>query len=323
MNYKLDIKDKKLLYELDLNSRQSYNQLSKKIKLSKNSVINRISHLKESGIIKGFQTVLDVGKLGYISFRLNLKIQNASPEKEQEIINFLKKNENVVWIVSVEGTYNIASLILVKSIQEMNLLWNELLEKYQNFISYRFLAIMTEVSYYSRVFLLDKKQNNYEIKIITEPNEVKLDKNDKEILKLLVSNARMQIIDIASKLKITPKTVISRKKFLENQKIIIGYRTLFDYQKLGYQYIKLHLNLHNIFASKKQEFQEFIKNHPNIIYNDFVLGGDDFEIEMNIDNSEKLREIIDEIKKRFAGSIKDYHTELFYKEHKYIFLPTS
>ncbi|MBS3146692.1 Lrp/AsnC family transcriptional regulator, partial [Candidatus Woesearchaeota archaeon] len=49
---KLDLKDKRLLYELDLDSRQSFNELGKKLSLSKSSVIYRINNMQKSGIIK-------------------------------------------------------------------------------------------------------------------------------------------------------------------------------------------------------------------------------------------------------------------------------
>ena len=42
MSYKLDSKDFKLLSELDLDSRQSFNELGKKLGLSKNAVAYRI-----------------------------------------------------------------------------------------------------------------------------------------------------------------------------------------------------------------------------------------------------------------------------------------
>ena len=323
MEHKLDLKDKKLLYELDLDSRQSFNKLAKKLKLSKNSVIYRINNLQKKGIIKQFHTVVDIGKLGYTSFRLNLKLQNTTPKKEQEIINFLKSKEIITWIVSSEGNYDIACLILVKTIKEMNNLWKELNNKYLNYISNKFLAIMTEVSYFARAFLINKKQNEYEIKFISEPEEVQIDGTDKKILKILAPNSRVQIIEIAAKLNITSKTVISRIKNLEKKKIIVGYKTVFDYKKLGYQYIKLHMNLQNISKEKKQEFHAYIKTHPNIIYNDEVLGGDTIEIEMQVKGLNKLREIINEIKIKFAGIIKNYYTVNFYKEHKYLFLPVK
>ena len=320
---KLDLKDKRLLYELDLDSRQSFNELGKKLSLSKSSVIYRINNMQKSGIIKQYHTVLDIGKLGYISFRLYIKLQNSTPEKEQEIIDFLKNKEIVTWIVSVDGDYNIGCLILVKTISEMNVLWKELLNKYVNYLEERQLTIMTKVAYFSRAYLLDLKENIYEINFITEPRNIDIDDTDKEILKLLVPNARISIIEVSRKLKITPKTTINRVKALEQKKIIIGYKTVFNLELLGYQYYKVLFRLHNVVNEKLQQFKRYIKVHPNIVYDDEVLGGDDIEIEVQVKDNNELRALINDIKLKFADMIKSYKILLFYKEHKYLYLPVK
>ena len=143
---KLDLKNRKLLYELDINSRQSFHELAKKIGLSKDSVIYRIEKLKNDGIIKRFHTIIDVGKLGFISFRLYLKLRNSNPKKENELIEFLKKRGIVTWIVSIDGDYDIGIWILVKNISEMNQLWKSLLKKYSNNIEKRNLTIFNVIA---------------------------------------------------------------------------------------------------------------------------------------------------------------------------------
>lgn len=317
----MDSRDKKLLYELDLDSRQSFSALAKKLRLSKTAIIYRVGNLEKEGIIKQFHTVIDTGKLGYISFRLYLKLSGATPEKEQEIIDFLKTKESVNWLVSIEGEYNIGAAILAKSVKEMNALWKELLEKYVNYIDERHFVIMTKVRYFSRAYLAELKENSYEIIFATEPENAEIDNTDIEILKLLAPNARMPVIDIASKIGITSKTVISRIRELEKKKIIVGYKTVFDLEKLGYEYFKMQIRLHNVTAEKMKQFRNYIRSHPNIVYDDEVLGGDDIEIEMQVKDMQELRAIIEKIKSEFAEIIKDYKTMLFYKEHKLLFLP--
>ena len=318
---KLDLKDNKILYELDTNSRQSYHEIAKKVELSKDSIIYRINKLQELGIIKRFHTVIDVGKLGFISFRLYLKLQNTTPEKEKEIIKFLENQKIVTWLISIDGKYDLGMWVLTKSVKEMSDLWKELLRKYLNYIDKRWLTIFTKVSYFPRAYILNKNKNLSEYVFVTEPNKIKLDEIDIKILRLLASNARIPVLDIAKKLNITPKTVSSRIKLLEKKEVIIGYRTMFDLEKLGYQYFKVHFNLHNLTKDKEEKFRSFIKQHPNIIYDNEVLGGDDIEIEIQVKNLEDLRKIIYNIKKEFSEIIKDYNYMLFYKEHKYIFFP--
>lgn len=321
MTYNLDLKDRKLLYELDLNSRQSFSELSKKIKLSKTALINRISNFQKEGIIKQFHTVIDTGKLGLIAFRLLLNLQNASPEKEQEIIEFLKKKDSVTWVVSIEGEYNIGALSLTKSIDEMNFLWNELLAKYGNYIEKRLLTIMTGVHYFSRAYLTGLRENKYELITLTSPKETIIDEKDGKILSLLATNSRISIVEISSKVNLTPKTVIQKIKKLEKLKIIVGYKTVFDLNKLGYQYFKMHIMLNNLNFEKKNQFKEYVKTNPNIIYLDEVLGGDDIEIEIQTKGAAELKEIINDLREQFSGIIKEYSILEYYKEHKYIFLP--
>ena len=320
---KLDLKDRKILYELDLNSRQSFNDIAKKIGLSKNSVAYRVKNLQEVGIIKMFHTVIDTSKLGYIPFRLYLKLQDASPEKEQQIIDFLKEKEAVTWIVSTEGRYDIGALILVKTIKEMNSLWKELIEKYVNYLGDKHFSIMTKLRYFPRAYLLDLKQNKQEIISLTEPDEMKLDKTDIDILRLLAPNSRVQIVEIASKLNLTPKTIINRIKDLEKRKIIVGYKTLYDHKILGYQYFKIFFNIHNVTKEKMVHLKNYIKNHPNIIYDDEVLGGYDIEIEVQVKDIWELRKIINEMKSLFSEMIKDHEILEYYKEHKWLLLPVK
>ena len=177
------------------------------------------------------------------------------------------------------------------------------------------------MSYFPRVYFLDKKSNSDEYVFITEPSEVKFDKIDLEILKLMSGNARVPIIDLADKLKMTTKTISSRIKELESKKIIVGYRTMFDLEKLEEQYFKVFIMTHNVTEQKERDFRLFIKQHPRVIYDNEVLGGADFEIEIQVESLIQLREFLNEMKEKFSDIINDYSTMLFYKEHKYIFFP--
>ena len=65
----IDKKDKKILYHLDLNSRQSLNSIGKKVGLTKDVVAYRIQRMQKHGIIKMFRTYsLLPGKMYAITF---------------------------------------------------------------------------------------------------------------------------------------------------------------------------------------------------------------------------------------------------------------
>lgn len=317
----IDLKDRKILYELDKNSRQPFSSLAKKIGLSKDSVFYRIEKLKEKRIIAGFHTLINIGKLGFHSFRLYIKFENIDPLKEMEIIDFLKKEKIIMWVVSIDGKYDLGMWILSESIAEVNSFYQKLINKFPSYIVDKSLTLFSKVSYYTREYLLKGKKSKMVAEFDMNQNKENLDKLDLDILKLLARDPRMSILDISYKTKSNHKTILSRIKKMEEKEVILGYKTFIDLAKLGYNYYKLHLNLNNCPDKKHQELKNFIRSHPNVVYDNEILGGDNIEVEIQVENVGKLREIINTILETYKGLIKNYYYMSFYKEHKFVFLP--
>ena len=111
----------------------------------------------------------------------------------------------------------------------MNNFWNDLLEKYDNYIDKREFGVYTDITYFSRAYLLGQKNSSFSLATVSLPNEVNLDESDNKIVKILSKDARKSIVDISQEIKITPKTIIKKLKRLEKEKIILGYRTCLLY----------------------------------------------------------------------------------------------
>ena len=74
----LDVKDQKIILELDKNSRQSNSQIGKKVRLSKEVIKYHIDSLIEKGVILRFHTVTNYFKLGISKFKLYLRLKKAT-----------------------------------------------------------------------------------------------------------------------------------------------------------------------------------------------------------------------------------------------------
>lgn len=61
-----------------------------------------------------------------------------------------------------------------------------------------------------------------------------VDETDKDVLNELLKDPRKSYRDIAKAIRKSPATVMNRIKNLEKEKIIKGYTTLVDYDRLGY-----------------------------------------------------------------------------------------
>ena len=62
---------------------------------------------------------------------------------------------------------------------------------------------------------------------------MKLTKNEKKTLKLLLENAKMTDTEIGGKLKITKQAAGKIRRKLEKQEVVKGYGAKLDYEKLG------------------------------------------------------------------------------------------
>jgi Lrp/AsnC family leucine-responsive transcriptional regulator len=321
MKMKLDTKDYQILYEMDVNCRQPVIEIAKKVRLSKDTVLYRIRKLEKEKILLRYQAYINHGKLGYTSTRINIKLQNTTPEKEKEIVEFISHQPIVGFFASVEGNVDLIVWVLVRSVNELDHFWNELIEKYQNYIEKTETGIYTKIAHYPRAFFLKNKRNTKEMIFTSMGETEKIDRTDSDILKVLTKNARDSIVSIARTLKLSTKTVSARIKSLEKRDVIRGYTAIFNLEALGIIYYKIYFDFQNTTPEQLKKLDQFILLHPNIIYRDHVIGGHPCEIEVQVRNEKELRELIDEMKNEFSSIIRSYEVLHYFKEHKMLSMP--
>ncbi|HLC87119.1 MAG TPA: winged helix-turn-helix transcriptional regulator [Candidatus Nanoarchaeia archaeon] len=321
---KLDLKDRKILYQLDLDARQSDSHIAKKVKLSRDAVKYRINKLLEKGFINYFMTVLNSMKLGFNWYRTFFKFQNLTVEKEEEIIGWLR--DKASWITKVEGIWDLNTGIFVKDVYEYRDIINEFLVKYGEYIDKYEVAIVTREWIYHHDYLLNKKQKTTTPQLMgyKEKGNYKIEKIDKidyKILSALLKNARMKTIDIAKKINSTEMVVRYRiKKMMENG-IIIGFRPFLNVHKLNYIYFKTHFTLHNLTPEKKKKIFDYIHVHPNTVHTTELVGGADLETEFQVTHNNEFHEYIKDIRLRFGDIIRDYEFMQYTQEYKFTYLP--
>jgi len=316
----LDLKDKKILYQLDLNSRQSNSEIAKKVGLSKDVVNYRIKKLESNTFTKSYYTIIDFSKLGYFSVRVYAKFFDATIEKQKEIIDYLVKDNKSFSITEIEGPYDFAIMALVKNIYEFEEFYLNFKKKFNQYIQNDKIAIFTGVYHFHRAYLLNKKIDDYPPEYFGRSEIIKHDETDVEILRLLAKNSRIPTIEISKRLNIPARTVAFRIKQLEKNKVIQGYRFLFNFELYGYEYYKVDLTLKDI--SRLSELIAFAHSHPNIIYIDQTIGGSDFEFDVEVKNKQKFRELMDILKEKFPEirtysyfTAKTYDKLLYFPEN--------
>ncbi len=317
--YELDLKDKKILYELEQDSRQSLQQLGRKIGLSKETTFHRLKNLEKKGIIKQYLTEINIYKLGYQFYPLLIKLQNTTPEIEEGLFLYLKRSTYTAWLTRCEGAWDINATLTAKNNADLDNFWSAFLEKYSPYIADKHIFFTTEIHYFKRGFWLNRKTSN----IISTGDDIQvpLSELDLSLLKILSKDARRSLTSIGEELKTNPKTLAYRIKKLEKEKIIQGSRILVDFSKIRYKFYKVWFSLRDIDKNNLNELLNYFSNNPNIIWATKCIGFYDLSIEMEVKDTEEFRELISDIKKRFSHLIKKHESLLIFEESVMNYLP--
>jgi len=311
---KLDLLDRKILYELDINARQPLTTLSKKIHKDRNIIEYRIKKLQEKGIIKNFVTLIDAGKLGLTIWNVYLEFQNLNASKEKEIINFLKKNKKVWWVAQTTGRWDMIYSIFVKDVKEFYDTVNDFNSKYGKYLLRQSLAAHVEVEVFSRGYFLNKPSLG--VTWYKKFEQIKLNEIDKKILKELSTNARISSVELATKINSTARIVAYRIKDLQKKGIITRFRLQLNQSKIGYGFYKVILNLKNLSKTNDKALEEYCKNLGNVFHFERKIGPWMLELEMDVESYEKVNEIMKNMKEAFPNYINSYEIMLIYNEPK-------
>ena len=311
----IDLKDRKILYQLDKDSSQTNKQIAKKVQLSEMVTSNRIKRLISLGIIDNFYVKTNPSYLGYTHIKIYLRLHNITKTKENEIINHLKKQKAIFWLSSLRGKYDIVLSIYVKSIFEFSQKYHELFSQYQEFILDRNVIVLESASTFTKAYLLPKQESEEIIYSEGGKIETKIDKKDEELLKILSQNARTKFVEIATKLKISADTVKYRIKNLEKKGIITGYSTKINFNKLQNNYNLIFLKLNNMTSQKYHKLKNFSKIKRNVVVYLKSIGDHEIELEVETSHKEELDKLIKDLRDNFANEIKDYEILEVTDEH--------
>lgn len=319
---KLDLKDKKILYQLDINSRQSFSQIGKKVGLSKAVVDYRVKRLEEQGIIKNYYTLIDSFKLGYEVLRFYIIYQYTTSDIEKEIIDYFVNSKHTWVVYSIQGWFDLDVIIWIKDRNEFYNFWKEMLNNYGDYFQNQILSYYIKAHSFRPSYLLSDvydKAEREKVVITGGGKKVDIDDLDFRILRLIAPNARISITEIARKLNKSIDVVKYRLKKLLKLDVIQGFRANIDTAKLGYQYFKVDIYLREY--KQRKEIINYIKLNPHLMCINSTTGLSDLELEFHLENLPHLSYIMRDITNKFPNAVRNYKYSNAKKVHKLVWMP--
>jgi len=309
MELRLDEIDKKIICELDLNCRIPLSQLAKKLKTSRNVITYRIKNLEENGMISKYICAINLGVLGYKTYKIYFKIQNQSQDFEKKFIKSIADDKKSISFLKNEGAFDYSVSVAVKSIKELDEFLTELNTKFKSMIKDYFVSIVV----YSKVFrfhklLLNEKELTPKIeKYSGEEKRIEIDDKDRKVINELSQNSNLSLVALAKRTGLSIDVIKYRLKYLNENKIIY-YRAMLNFDKLGYYHYVMLLKLRMTTREDEERLVEWCAEKNNVLYCMKRIGYFDFEVHTAIKDIGELNSFISGFKTEFGTIINSYET---------------
>ncbi len=320
----VDVKDRKILYELETNCRQSFGQIARKVALSKAAVIYRIERLVKRKIIDSFATITNGNKLGFTIYTIFLKLQGPTRIKE-EILQFIKSQPEVGWCVQVLGNLDVIFAALTKDIVHLQKLLDLIEHKFGDHIKDRELLFNIQTHSYGHKYLYDNlsPEEIHHDRYGVDHNKIALSKNDYEIINCVKHKPRASIVEIAQDVKLSPDTISRSLTKLAKNGVILRFKAHINPVELGYQWSIILLSLKNISKEKKSQLIEYTKRHPNFTYIVDCVGKWNLIMNVHSKDSEHFKDIYWRFRNTFDDVIKNDEVLSVATKQKHFFNPVK
>lgn len=133
--------------------------------------------------------------------------------------------------------------------------------------------------------------------MLNKPDNLQIDKTDREILSLLMKDAMMPYTEIAKKVFVSGGTVHVRMNRLKELGIVKGSQLQIDYTKLGYD-VKAFLGIYLQRSSLYDDVVKHLKKIPEVVELNYTTGNYSMFVKFICRDTEHLRRVLhDKIQK--------------------------
>ena len=146
-------------------------------------------------------------------------------------------------------------------------------------------------------------------------NLIVIDETDKQLLRLLQTEARMSITELAERVNLSATPCARRIKRLEDTGIITGYHTQIDANKLGYPlaiFIAVSMDRHT--AERFEQFERKVQSFNEVVSCSIVTGRtEDYLIKVRVRDMAHYEEFLLHRLNRIEG-VAQVHTSFELRE---------
>lgn len=317
---KLTLKDKKILWHLEDNARQSFASIGKKVGLSRESVRYRIRQLEKKGVIQEYVTIMDVESFGFLNCHVFISLSDPELRIKKDFINSVKALPFVRALIKYDGAFDFEIALVAKDIHDLEQNLTKLFDIEGQYFGKQEKFLITKTYFGRKPFIKDLKKNFSKTKN-TKIKKISLEESDLKLLRIIKNQAMLPICEIAQKTKMGVDSVSYRLKKLESGGLIKAYTTALNYAAVGQQMYTIFLNIQPLDHETDTKLSQFFKEHPDIVWAAKAIGKYNIVLYALTDDPSGFHTVLHEIRMAFREKVISYETLIAYRKYQYSLFP--
>lgn len=307
----LDTLDKRILFELDCDSRQSYSELARKLRHGRDRVEYRVERLVDLGVIRKFATAINIYRLGLTIYKTYLRLR-TNKKRVKELFAYLEVRTDVYRVAAYDGNWDVNIAMIANSPRQFYDGHSELVSRFHDIIIECAIYTLVDVWWFKKGYFVGKGGPG--IRTGGEPASLHIDRLEYDLLSHISHDSRIGYTDLAEKVGTTPAIAKYRLEQLESQGVIAGYRLEINHEKLDMLYFKVQLFLSSYQSRFLKRLFDFCESNPHITLFIVQLGECPVEIELEVESLSQYHQILDSLREEFSPLIENFRSLLVHSE---------
>jgi len=306
-------KDILILKQLLEDGRKSSSSISKEIDLGREIINYRIKRLIKENLIIKFVPKINDEAMHYREYNILLKLNIDDGVSKESFVEEKIGNKYLIWLIKSSSGWDLMVRLYASSIDEFKEKLSEILDLFSsNLADYYTIISSDDIKESEKQILCEKlfdekitdsKSNEGKDFNLIKKQDVQIDNKDKEIIKLLEENGRVQYKKIADKLNISSDTVKYRIEKLKTSGVIENFIPIINYSKIGLLSYAAILRFKFLSNDEEKSVIEVIKNNKNIVKAIKSLNMEEYFMNLVFSSEDELAIFRKEIEKKFTGKI--------------------
>jgi DNA-binding Lrp family transcriptional regulator len=313
----------KILYLLESNAAESFRAIADMADLEEHKVRRTFHRLVEMKVITGRAVFVDSMALGYDDYGLFFSLKSTNAKEQKALIRSLADCPLVRWLADVGGSFDYAVTFLSKSAREVRHVLDRISQKHQDAFVGKQLSLRTYMMRYPRRYLSPHTRGCDTYIMGKVDGASSIDELDRQILNVLSEGHFTPDNEIATKLGVSPSTIVRRVAALKEAGILLGDTYRVNAGVLGYSSYRVLITMKRLGADIRRRMIQFCDEELAIRIMVESLGSWDYELELEVLDNRDIKQLTGRLYEAFPQDIVSINVIPIFQHLKYSGFPVD